>query len=85
MMHAKSFVVDGLWGTIGSMNFDNRSMALNNESTLVILDAEAGAELERSFLEDLQFSQEIRLAEFRQRSWRQKVLEWGASRISRIL
>jgi cardiolipin synthase A/B len=85
MMHAKSFVVDGLWATIGSMNFDNRSMALNNESTLVILDAEAGAELERSFLDDLEFSQEIRLAEFRQRSWRQKLLEWGASRISRIL
>src|SRR5690606_14305492 len=28
-LHAKTFVVDGLWSTIGTMNFDNRSLALN--------------------------------------------------------
>src|SRR5678815_1886044 len=27
-LHAKTFVADGQWSTIGSMNFDNRSMAL---------------------------------------------------------
>jgi cardiolipin synthase A/B len=30
-LHAKTFVIDGEWSTIGSMNFDNRSMALNDE------------------------------------------------------
>jgi cardiolipin synthase len=36
MLHAKTFVVDGEWSTIGSMNFDNRSMALNEEATLMV-------------------------------------------------
>ena len=29
MVHAKTFVVDGLWSSIGTLNFDNRSLALN--------------------------------------------------------
>jgi cardiolipin synthase A/B len=85
MMHAKTIVADGIWGTIGSMNFDNRSMAFNNESTLLIFDSAVGGELERAFLEDLQYASEVRLSEFRSRPWHQKALEWGASRLSRIL
>src|SRR3954467_13408491 len=38
MMHAKTMVVDGIWSEIGSMNFDNRSLAFNNESLLLVLD-----------------------------------------------
>ncbi len=38
MMHAKTFVVDGVWSTVGSLNFDNRSLVFNNESNLVALD-----------------------------------------------
>jgi cardiolipin synthase A/B len=33
-LHAKTFVVESEWATIGSMNFDNRSLALNDEATL---------------------------------------------------
>ena len=44
MMHSKTFVVDGVWGSIGSMNFDNRSLAFNNESNLVVLDSVVGAQ-----------------------------------------
>src|SRR4029450_7854343 len=39
MMHAKTIVVDGLWSSIGSMNFDNRSIAFNNESQILALDS----------------------------------------------
>jgi cardiolipin synthase A/B len=85
MMHAKSMVVDGLWGTIGSMNFDNRSLAFNNESNLVTLDPVFGAQLERTFLEDLRYAKEIRLEEFRRRPWTGKMLELGASLLSRLL
>ena len=35
-LHAKTFVIDGEWATIGSMNFDNRSLALNDEATLMV-------------------------------------------------
>ena len=41
-LHAKTFVVDDQWSTVGSMNFDNRSMALNDESTLMVLDPGSG-------------------------------------------
>ena len=85
MMHAKSMVVDGLWSTIGSMNFDNRSIALNNESNMVVLDARVGATLDSVFLEDLRFSKEITLPEFDERPWYQHVLERGSTLMSRIL
>jgi len=85
MMHAKTFVVDGVWSTVGSLNFDNRSLVFNNESNLVALDERVGATLDSLFLEDLRYSKEITLAEFEQRSWLDKVLQWGASTLQRVL
>jgi cardiolipin synthase A/B len=85
MMHAKSFVVDGIWSSVGSLNFDNRSMSLNNESMLVMLDEPLGRQMDEIFLEDLRYSKEIILEEFRQRSTWQKFLDWGASRFWRVL
>ncbi|MCI0456448.1 MAG: phospholipase D-like domain-containing protein, partial [Gemmataceae bacterium] len=38
-LHAKTFVVDGLRSSVGTMNFDNRSLALNEEVTLMVLDS----------------------------------------------
>ena len=85
MMHSKTFIVDGTWGSIGSMNFDNRSLAFNNESNFVFLDAAFGAELNATFLDDLTRSKEITLAAFQQRPWHHRVLERGAGMLSRIL
>lgn len=84
-LHAKTFVVDGLWVSIGSMNFDNRSLALNDESTLMVLDSAAGRRMEEVFIEDLGYAKEIELAEFRRRPWTQRVGEWGANLITRLL
>ncbi len=66
-MHARTFVVDGVWVTIGSMNFDNRSLALNDEATLMILDRLVGQQMERIFVDDLSHAEEITLARFRER------------------
>jgi len=85
MIHAKTMVVDGTWGTIGSLNFDNRSLAFNNESNLVSLDSATGSAMERIFLEDLRYSKEIVLPEFTKRSWTEKALENGANLLSRLL
>ncbi|MBA3889747.1 MAG: hypothetical protein H0X64_04385 [Gemmatimonadaceae bacterium] len=85
MMHAKTVVADGRFGTIGSMNFDNRSLAFNNESSLVVLDTAFAAQMERAFEADLQYSKEILLPEFRQRGWMERVLESGATMLSRLL
>jgi cardiolipin synthase len=85
MMHSKAIVVDGMWGSIGSMNFDNRSMAFNDESNLVVLDSTFGAQMDSVFLDDLRYSKEIKLDEFRRRSAWSKLLEAGATLLSRLL
>ena len=84
-LHAKTFVVDGLWSSIGTMNFDNRSLALNDEVTLMVLDRDAGQRMDSLFLDDLRHSTEITAAQFRLRPWSERVGEWGANLITRIL
>lgn len=84
-LHAKSFVVDGVWSTVGSMNFDNRSMALNDEATLMVHDEAFGDRMNRIFLDDLQHASEITLDVFRGRSWLQRIGEWGANALTRLL
>ena len=85
MIHSKTIVVDGMWGSIGSMNFDNRSLAFNNESNLVTLDKQFGAQLDSTFLDDLRYSQEIKLEEFRKRPRFSKMLEACAALLQRLL
>lgn len=85
MMHAKSMVVDGMWSYVGSMNFDNRSIAFNDESNLLMLDGEMGARMDSIFLDDLKWSEEIKLETFRERSIKGKIMEWGAQKLRRIL
>jgi cardiolipin synthase len=85
MMHSKTFVVDGLWSSIGTLNFDNRSLALNNESNLLVLDETVGSEMTSMFLSDLEHSLEIDLEKFLRRSWTERIMEWGAHMMSRLL
>jgi len=85
MMHAKSMVVDGIWSYIGSMNFDNRSLSFNDESLLVALDPEVGAQMNSIFMDDIKSSQEMKLDEFRKRPLSNKILEWCAQKLRRVL
>jgi cardiolipin synthase len=85
MMHAKSMVVDGIWSYIGSMNFDNRSLSFNDESLLVALDPAVGAQMNSIFMDDIKSSQEMKLDEFRKRPLSNKILEWCAQKLRRVL
>lgn len=85
MIHAKTIAVDGIWGEIGSMNFDNRSLAFNNESNLVVLDSSFTSKMDSAFYDDLRYSKEIKLSEFEKRSVWSKMLESGATLLSRLL
>jgi cardiolipin synthase len=85
MMHAKSMVVDGIWSYVGSMNFDNRSLSFNDESLLVALDPAVGAQMNSIFLDDIKSSQEMKLDEFRKRPLSNKILEWCAQKLRRVL
>lgn len=85
MMHAKSLVADGAWATIGSMNFDNRSLAFNNESNLVVWDSTLGAQMDATFLEDLRHAREIHAESFARRPFVERIIEMSASAFSRLL
>jgi len=84
-LHAKTFVVDGEWATIGSMNFDNRSLALNDEATLMVRDGALGQQMDRIFVDDLRSAREITTERFSQRSWFQRIAEHAANVITRLL
>jgi len=64
MMHAKTMVVDGVWSTIGSSNFDDRSFRLNDEVNVNVYDEGIAGQMEAMFREDLLRSEEIT-----QRKW----------------
>ena len=59
MMHAKTMVVDGLWTTIGSSNFDDRSFRLNDEVNVNVYDEAIARHMEQMFHEDMARSVEI--------------------------
>ncbi len=85
MMHAKTIVADACLGSVGTMNFDNRSMVFNDESNLVFHDARLGATLNEVFARDLEFSDEVTLEAFRRRPWTERVQERAFTTLTRIL
>jgi cardiolipin synthase len=81
MFHCKVLVVDGLFVSVGSTNFDNRSFRLNDEANLNILDAAFAAEQTRIFEADLRQARVITLAAWLARPWRERLVERIASTI----
>ncbi|MGH7457790.1 MAG: phospholipase D-like domain-containing protein [Longimicrobiaceae bacterium] len=85
MMHAKTVVADGVWTMVGSMNFDNRSLALNDEVMLMIHDREIGTFAEEVFRQDLEYASELELESFRRRGRWGRAKESAAVLASRVL
>ena len=83
MLHAKSLVVDGVWSTIGSANFDNRSFQLNDETVLGVQDEAFAAELTEAFEHDLTRSDEMTLEAWRARPRRTSAPREAAARLLR--
>ena len=75
MMHAKTLVVDGAWSVVGSANFDNRSLDMNDELNIGVQDRAFAATLLQTFERDLQRSRRITLDEWRRRPLHQRVNE----------
>jgi cardiolipin synthase len=53
MLHHKTMVVDGVWATIGTANFDSRSFAHNEESNVCVFDRGLGEQLQAIFCADV--------------------------------
>ena len=75
MIHAKIVLVDDLVACVGSANFDRRSMKLNHEVEVVVLDPDVVAVLDRHFDEDVGNSVPIDPARWSRRSLPQRVAE----------
>ena len=75
MLHTKLMVVDDLWVSVGSTNFDNRSFRLNDEANLNVYDREFALAQRAMFARDLEQAKAIDLAAWKRRPWREKVLE----------
>jgi cardiolipin synthase len=67
MMHNKVMVVDGIWTTIGSINFVNRSMKKNAEANVAIYDSGFAQIVEKSIQRDLDKSQQ-----FTKKMWKRR-------------
>jgi cardiolipin synthase len=74
-LHSKSIVVDGVWSSIGSTNFDWRSFVHNNEISVCVIDQEFAQAMSRMFDADLAESKEITLATWKKRGFRQRFKE----------
>jgi len=74
MLHAKVMTVDGHIANVGSANLNSRSMALDEEINMVVLDDDVAATLDRHFEEDLERSVRLEPGRWRSRSrWQQGV------------
>lgn len=82
MFHCKVMIVDGLWTSVGSTNFDSRSFSVNDEANLNIYSAEFANIQARIFEQDLCDSRRITLEEWRNRPWKNKIRDSLASLIS---
>lgn len=65
--HCKYMIVDDCWCSVGSANLDNRSLRLNEETNLNILDREFACGLNERFEADKAQSHEVTLCEWRHR------------------
>jgi len=78
LMHAKTAVIDGVWSTVGSTNFDWRSFLHNQEVNAVVLGTGFGDQMRASFEGDVAQSEQITLEQWRQRSFVLRIKEWFA-------
>jgi cardiolipin synthase A/B len=85
MLHAKVMIVDANWATVGSINFDNRSFALNDELNLSLRDRGVVAGLEKHFLADLDESRGLELAAWRSRPVTRRARELASAAVRREL
>jgi len=85
MMHAKTAAIDDAWATVGSYNFDHRSLLHQLESVAVVADPAFARRLRDQMMTDLAKCREITLMEHESRPWRQMLLESAAYLVRRWL
>lgn len=78
MFHVKGLVVDGLFASVGSTNFDNRSFRLNDEANLNVMSTAFGREQQAVFEADWARARPITLKQWRDRPLTERLWEAAA-------
>jgi cardiolipin synthase A/B len=78
MFHLKTMVVDGIFATVGSANFDERSFHLNEEVNLFVYDTSFAALMRERFLLDQARCRPYTTAMWQARPLKKRISEWFA-------
>jgi len=79
LFHCKVMIVDDVWVTVGTVNFDNRSFRINDENTLEVWDKDFAATQIKVFEADKAKSRRVTPGEYKARPWYIKGAEEFAS------
>jgi cardiolipin synthase len=74
-LHTKVMIVDDVWVTCGSINFDDRSFRINDEGNINIYDADFAKSQIVVFEKDKAQSVRIDPVKFRKRPWTERLYE----------
>lgn len=85
MLHAKTATIDGVWSTVGTSNLDWWSIARDNELNAIVLSHSFGDEMNLMLMHDLENSEQVQPARWKQRGWRERLREDGARMIEPLL
>ncbi len=80
-MHQKVTLMDDLYATVGTANFDNRSFRLNFEITVLVADEDFARQVHDMLEQDFADAREVHTREFEQRSFGFRL----AVRLARLL
>ncbi len=75
MLHTKLLVIDAEFVSVGSTNFDMRSLRLNDEASLNVYNSDFATQMTAVFEGDLLSAESYSLADWKSRSWREKLAE----------
>ena len=73
--HTKALMVDDTFFSIGSYNFDHRSLAYNLELVVNVVDPTTAVEVGTMLISDMAASQELTAAAFARRGWIVRLIE----------
>lgn len=82
MFHCKVIVVDGVWTSLGSSNFDARSFSINDEANMNVYDEFFAARQVAIFEDDLKQSKRVTVEEWSGRPWTERLADRSASLLS---
>lgn len=78
LLHQKVITIDGCWSAVGSTNFDDRSLEINDEVAIVVFGEEMASQLEAIFERDKEHADKRELEQWRRRPALHKLRDFSS-------